>query len=217
MTRNKLAKAKSNLSFSFLGLGLVLVLGYFTTKANGGIFKEELVFELLKNLRANDSMFFLMKIFHHLGSPRFLVPFIGFVFVYSLFKKKKTFAWSLLMASAGSAIFNYLTKITFQRQRPLAYMLVEEFTQSYPSGHAMTNTCMYLFLAYFYGTYVNPKRKGLAFGLAIFFSLVMGFSRVYMGVHYPSDVIGGFLSGYFFYCLTVFVLEYSRASRSREA
>lgn len=188
-------------------MALVLILGFMTSQVSGGLFGEEILYHTLSDLRSNKVAFGLMKIFHHIGSPKFLIPLIGLVLAYSLYKKKKTFALGLFLATAGSAIFNFLTKITFNRLRPIDYMLIKETTPSFPSGHAMTNTCLYLFLAYYYSRHVNPNNKRQAYSLAIIFSAIMGFSRIYMGVHYFTDVLAGFLSGYFFYSLIVYILE----------
>lgn len=196
-----------NLYIGLACLGLVLILGYMTTHVSGGLYGEEILYHWLDGLRTNNLAFGLMKTFHHLGSPKFLIPVIGLVLAYSLYKKKKTFALGLILATAGSALFNFATKITFKRLRPLDYMLIRETTPSFPSGHAMTNTCLYLFLAYYYSRNINPSKKGLAYTLAIVFALIMGFSRIYMGVHYLTDVLAGFLSGYFFYSLIVYILE----------
>lgn len=188
-------------------LGLVLILGYMTTHVQGGLYGEEVLYHWLDGLRTNRLAFGLMKTFHHLGSPKFLIPIIGLVLAYSLYKKKKTFALGLILATAGSALFNFAIKITFKRLRPIDYMLIKEMTPSFPSGHAMTNTCLYLFLAYYYSRNVDPDKKAQAYTLAIIFSLIMGFSRIYMGVHYLTDVLAGFLAGYFFYSLIVYILE----------
>lgn len=186
-----------------------------TIQVSGGLFGEEIIYHILDGLRSNKIFFGLMKIFHHLGSPKFLIPIVALVLAYSLYKKKKTFALGLFLATGGSAIFNFLTKITFNRLRPLDYMLIRESTYSFPSGHAMTNTCLYLFLAYYYSRKINPNKKRQAYTLAIIFSAIMGFSRIYMGVHYPTDVLAGFLSGYFFYSLIAYSLEKIKFKKQR--
>lgn len=204
--RNLIA-ARRNLYIGLVCLGLVFLLGYMTTHVQGGLYGEEILYHWLDGLRTNNLAFGLMKTFHHLGSPKFLIPVIGLVLAYSLYKKKNTFALGIILATAGSALFNFLTKLTFKRLRPLDYMLIKEITPSFPSGHAMTNTCLYLFLAYHYSRKVDPSKKVLAYTLAIVFALIMGFSRIYMGVHYLTDVLAGFLAGYFFYSLIVYILE----------
>lgn len=205
--KKNLKQATRNLYIGIFSLVLVLLLGYMTTQVSGGLYGEEIIYHILDGLRSNKVAFGLMKIFHHLGSPKFLIPIIGLVLVYSLYKKKKIFALGLFLATAGSAVLNFATKITFKRLRPLDYMLIKEVTPSFPSGHAMTNTCLYLFLAYYYSRHINPGKKKEAYTLAIIFSVIMGFSRIYMGVHYPTDVLAGFLSGYFFYSLIAYILE----------
>lgn len=207
MNQEKIKEAKRHLYFSLIGLGLVLILGLLTTRTPGGLFGEAKLYAILEDIRSHPWAFEFMEFFHHLGSPKVLIPLVGILVAFNLYRKNKLFSLGLILASGGSALFNFLTKLTFQRQRPLDFMLVKEITYSFPSGHAMTNTCLYLFLAYYYGNFINREKKKLAYIVAIIASFIMGFSRVYMGVHYPTDVLAGFMSGYFFYCLTVYILE----------
>ena len=87
---------------------------------------------------------------------------------------------------------NLLVKSMFQRERPQDYRLLEEDGYSFPSGNAMVGTSFYLFAAVLlYQRY--QKRWILVTGAILPF--LLGLSRVYVGVHYPSDILAGFALG----------------------
>ena len=93
-------------------------------------------------------------------------------------------------------LINILIKEIIKRPRPSVTRLVTESGYSFPSGHAMTSIAFYGFLIYL--IYKNIENKYYKWGLIILFSLltfVIGFSRIYLGVHYTSDVISGFIAG----------------------
>lgn len=148
-----------------------------------------------------------MKFLDWFGSEPFLVPIITFYFIYGLIKKNNYFSYGILTASLGAFLLNAAFKFFFNRPRPELFMLSVEVSSSYPSAHTMTNTCIYLFIAYYLSRFSNGKNKGLYYCLAILGALIMGFSRIYLGVHYPSDIVGGLLGGYAAFLLAVYITE----------
>ena len=88
---------------------------------------------------------------------------------------------------------NQILKYIVQRNRPEGYRLIDESGYSFPSGHSMVSTAFYGFLIYL--VIKKVKNKYLKNFLVILLSILIiliGFSRVYLGVHYASDVIAGF-------------------------
>jgi membrane-associated phospholipid phosphatase len=129
--------------------------------------------------------------------------------------------WLPLAAMVGSAPLNFGLRAAIGRYRPgVTYIphrmpeLWHPFQQwSYPSGHAMTATICYGAMAYVLGQ-AWPKRRRLLWGLFALWVTVMGFSRVYLGVHWPSDVLAGCLIGGAWLCLCVGVVERRSGGRA---
>ena len=91
-------------------------------------------------------------------------------------------------------LLNKILKLIIARPRPSVLRLVYEEGYSFPSGHAMVSMGFYGFLIYL--AYKNIKNKKIKIPLIIFLSiliLLIGVSRIYLGVHYATDIIGGFL------------------------
>jgi len=103
----------------------------------------------------------------------------------------------LLAASAGGILVNNLLKGLFARPRPdLALRLTDVRSLSFPSGHAMQSAIIYLTLAAFLARFVQARALKIYFvAFAFLLSLLIGVSRVYLGVHYPSDVLAGWCAG----------------------
>ena len=103
----------------------------------------------------------------------------------------------LVVATIGGFLLNELLKELFARPRPApAFHLTEVRSLSFPSGHAMESAIIYLTLAALAAGLVQARALKLYFvGLAVLLSIVVGSSRVYLGVHYPSDVFAGWTAG----------------------
>lgn len=104
--------------------------------------------------------------------------------------------WLIVQSLLGAVLLNQVLKFIFRRSRPLVETLVEQGGFSFPSGHSMGSLICYggiLFLVL-----RKIKRPSFRNGLilfGIFLILFIGISRIYVGVHYPTDVIGGFSVG----------------------
>lgn len=123
------------------------------------------------------------------GSGNFLVPVDLAVFGYLLSQKRVIGAVFWTASVAGASALNLLAKQVFERSRPdLWVSIASEPTFSFPSGHAMNSLAAATALVVL--TWHSPKRVNIAVGL-IFFVLLVGISRVYLGVHFPSDVVAG--------------------------
>ncbi len=93
----------------------------------------------------------------------------------------------------GSAVLIKGLKVLIQRPRPNGVEALAEVTSfSFPSGHSMGSAAFFFAMAYWV-QYRQPARAPLAFALAAACTLLIGMSRVYLGVHYPSDVLVGWV------------------------
>ena len=94
---------------------------------------------------------------------------------------------------AGSALLNMATKQFFQRDRPTLWeSIAPEHTFSFPSGHAMGSATLAMVVVLLCW---HTRWRWVAVALASSFAVLVGVSRIYLGVHYPSDILGGFAAG----------------------
>ncbi len=116
---------------------------------------------------------------------------------YLLIDGKRAAAAFVLFAILGGAVLSELLKQIFARPRPeLVAHLVDVHTASFPSGHAMSSAVTFLTLGALLSRVQSRRRlKIYLLSLAIFLTLLVGASRVYLGVHWPTDVLAGWCAG----------------------
>lgn len=127
----------------------------------------------------------------NLGSAIFL---IGVVISVLILIKNKKIGSAICLNLVISAGINTVLKNILQRPRPTEYRLIEESGYSFPSGHSMVSMAFYGFIIYLIYKYV--KNKYIKYTIITILSILIiliGTSRIYLGVHYMSDVVGGFL------------------------
>jgi undecaprenyl-diphosphatase len=103
----------------------------------------------------------------------------------------------LLASTIGGILLNHSLKGVFARPRPEELLrLTDARSLSFPSGHAMESAVIYLTLAAILSSQVESRALRVYFvGFAFLLTLIVGASRVYLGVHYPSDVLAGWTAG----------------------
>jgi undecaprenyl-diphosphatase len=123
-------------------------------------------------------------------------------------KNKRNYITPLLLSIIGSEIFTSLGKIILHRSRPDTALYIEN-TFSFPSGHATIAMSFYGFLTYLLiRNFSKWKRKTNIFFSGFAIIILIGFSRLYLGVHYLSDVLGGYLSGAIWLIIAISLSEY---------
>lgn len=149
------------------------------------------------------------KIFTHLGSFYTLavLAIVAVILIWFVMKNKRMSAF-YATCFACVCIANYLIKIIIRRIRPEHLMIIKETGFSFPSGHAMMSFAFFALLIHFVVKII--KNKPLKITLISIFSvltLMIGFSRIYLGVHYLTDIIAGFLIS--FVIVMLFIMLYN--------
>ena len=138
------------------------------------------------------------------GNPRCVVWITLLLLAVLTIARRFRAALMILINVAGWAgLGNTVIKNLVQRPRPTVHRLVAASSYSFPSGHSITAMLLWgaviVLTAYYLAN--HPVWKTVIIGLASFWILAIGVSRVFVGVHYPTDVLGGWLLGFF--CLTL--------------
>lgn len=128
-------------------------------------------------------------------------------FLILLFYRRWLEVAGLALCLAGGALLNLLLKNLFERSRPDQLTMVVATGYSFPSGHAMVSLCFYGMLAFLIARRIKSwqHRYGIAI-LTMLFIAAIGVSRIYLGVHYPSDIAAGFAAGAVWLTFTISLL-----------
>ncbi len=125
-----------------------------------------------------------------------------------LFYKPKTKLWHLYGVTILSTLINNIIKVIVRRPRPELMSIVIEKTFSFPSGHAMATMTFYGFLIYMiYSSQKSKRFKRTLIGLLSCLIFIVGFSRIYLYVHYFSDVFTGFLCSIFLLSIYIKIMK----------
>lgn len=148
-------------------------------------------YEFIKNNFINENISPFIKLFTNLGGAIVLI-FVSFIMMFFIKNKKITSA--IIINLVTIFILNRLIKFIIQRVRPDKVLwLINESGYSFPSAHAMVSMAYYGFLIYLVYIYVKRPSKWILISFLSIIIILIGISRVYLGVHYLSDILGGFL------------------------
>lgn len=111
---------------------------------------------------------------------------------------RKHDAWTVVVSTGGAMAINTILKNIFRRQRPIemARRIKLPRSHSFPSGHSLLSAATYPIVAHHLVERASLPVQALGHTLAGMIVISVGFSRVYFGVHFPSDVLGGFAAGF---------------------
>lgn len=191
-------KKKNNLFIlGIISLIILVAIGLNVRDSNQGILFDESIMDYVHS-RTSPTGISFMKIITFFGSSKFFLVF-GFILFIFMFRKKNLEGMFLVITSiVGSYGINFILKHFFIRTRPINYFLIEQGGYSFPSGHAMVSMSFYTTM-----TYLAIKNNGENKKIFRLFNFIIvtliGFSRIYLGVHWPTDILMGYLLGYVVY------------------
>jgi undecaprenyl-diphosphatase len=138
-----------------------------------------------------------------LGSTGVLTLLVAAVAGFLALVGQRRKAMAVIVWSAAGTLISHMSKLGFARPRPeLVPHAAEVFTPSFPSGHAMLSAVIYLTLGVLVAaTQTDRRAKLYVLGFAVLLTLLVGASRVYLGVHWPTDVLAGWALGAAWACL----------------
>lgn len=157
-----------------------------------------------------------LQVISFLGKPIFFYVLVGSVSVFLLKRARRRLAIFLIATSIGAGLVDNAVKYAVDRPRPsLEEPVASASGQSFPSGHAMVSTVVYGALLLVFLPIVPPRRRKLAVAAVLTLVTAIGLSRLALGVHYISDVVGGHLLGAAWLAASVAAFSIWREERGR--
>ena len=147
----------------------------------------------------------IFLVFTTVGNVKYILPISVAIMAYLIYKKQRHNALILLFGVGGAAVSNFILKLIFHRDRPTFWhSAITETGYSFPSGHAMISSALILCLIVM--TW-NTKWRLLSIIVGGVVVVMIGLSRLYMGVHYPTDVVAGWSVSIIWVFLVVTILK----------
>ncbi len=193
-------------------LGLTLVLGFLL--GLGALFAFAALAEDVAHSETMQMDNAVLAWLHQLSSPELdalargisllgsqgLAVILGLLLIAFVWRRRWGAAVGLMVVTGGAQLLNDVLKELFHRTRPApdgGSLFIAAQSFSFPSGHAMVSAAFYLFLAYLAWRLLRGSLRVAAVVLAVGLVLLIGLSRLYLGVHYFSDVVAGYVAGFF--------------------
>jgi len=193
-------------------ISIILLIAFFTIviRIKDGNIKyfDDYIYKLTSKLLSKEATV-VFKIITFFCDSIFILIMLISIFMIS---RKKWYPVLISMNVAGIFVLNQIAKVIFLRQRPNGINLINVMGYSFPSGHSMISFAFYGYIIYL--AYKNVKniyfKLFIMTGLAIIIFLI-GISRIYLGAHFASDVLGGYiLSIVYLIFFTYFIKEKSK-------
>jgi membrane-associated phospholipid phosphatase len=194
------------------GLAICLLLIWALAKLSGEILERESFafdtsFLLWLHQFANPTLDSLMVTVTQLGNPMFVIPVATITLGILVGSRQKSAALMFAIACIGGVVLNTGLKLVFTKPRPeLWHRLIVETSYSYPSGHALGSMVLYGMIAYLLSQRY-PKFSSIIYVAATGLILAICFSRLYLGVHWPTDIVAGLGIGFLWLLICVTMLK----------
>lgn len=195
--KNSIKKYKIANRFFVLGIlvltvFMVYAINYINMKP---LFLDTVIYEFISKTISTQATKIFLEI-SEFGLQNIITIFLMLAISYIVIYKKNNLYWQMLIINFCLGVFvNQSLKPIFARPRPEILRLENVGGYSFPSGHATISMCFYGYIIYLILTLLKTKFKYLFASLFTILVALVGYSRVYLGSHYTSDVIGGFLCG----------------------
>lgn len=160
----------------------------------------------------------ILKTFTWIGSGYVVVPvtLIAFFLLYFVYQRRGQ-AFLFVSVIAGTVLSNELLKLYFKRERPEIYRIIDAGGLSFPSGHTMMAFSLYTIIAYVIWRHLKSVgSRVLLTSFTIFMILMIAVSRIYLGVHYPSDIAGGVVASLFLITIMITTFEFIQNKRGQK-
>lgn len=164
----------------------------------------------------NDVLVTLLEAISFTGKPIFLLFAIGIPGAWVLWRGGRKLAVFLAVTCLGGGIISTIVKVTVGRPRPeVDEPILTAFGKSFPSGHSMAALVCYGALLLVFLPLLDRRRRTVAISATAVLILLIGFSRLTLGVHFVSDVLGGYALGAAWLTASVAAFEIWREERGR--
>ncbi|MBK5484518.1 phosphatase PAP2 family protein [Peribacillus sp. TH16] len=214
-------KLKFQLSIAFV-LSVIFLIGFsimaFTISAYEFLNFDRAVISFVQGLES-PFLTTIMKVFTFIGSSSSII-ILSLLVLFYLYKVLKHRLELVLFSAVvvGSTLLNLILKLFFQRARPDLHRLIEIGGYSFPSGHAMNAFTLYGILTFLLWRHISTMwGRTLLILFSVMMILTIGISRIYLGVHYPSDIIGGYLGSGCWLAISIWVFQkYKESQKNKE-
>lgn len=151
----------------------------------------------------------IMRLITYLGNPQFLVPFNLLLLAFFIVDRKKWMAVRIVVVALGGLLIKLLFKYLFQRLRPLDPVIEGGVAgYSFPSGHALMSVVVYGFLVWWAAISIHNRwKQGIVVGLLIILIFLVCFSRIYLRVHYTTDILAGICFGFCWLIFSLWIVD----------
>jgi undecaprenyl-diphosphatase len=200
-------------------IGTLVFLGWLTDQVFEGDMRQfDDVTRAAVHTFASPGLTVVMRFMSFVGSTFFLTLATAGVIVWFALRRWEREAKLFALTMLGAALLNITLKLAFQRPRPVPFFdLTAPETFSFPSGHSLASCCFFAGLAAILSGRIKRKRtRTVIWIVATLMFLLIGLSRIYLGVHYTTDVIAGFASALIWILVVRFVENQLARRRKRK-
>lgn len=196
---------KRTLFIAFILSIIFLIFAFLTKNKESGIWIDEALMDLIHN-NITPMKTILMKVITFFGSTYFFILAGLAIIFFSIKYRHRENIFPLILSTVVCFLLNTIIKHLVTRTRPINYFLIKQGGYSFPSGHSMVSMCFYTTMSYLLTKNIKSKNNRLLLWIINFIIIgLIGYSRMYLGVHWFSDVLAGYIMGFLFFLFIIFL------------